>query len=176
MRASPAPRAAGRCTFGGSRRSPARWARRRPRPAGAAAPDSAEPYVQAERLFFREPLHQLTADWTTYRSHRWPASSNPHLLVSRKSAVDPDHPAVSIGALSGALPRGLTLSGLRQDRILNEPAESADPLKLMRLFGIIEQTATRYVTAAHPERTAELPKWPTWFSPGGWRASRSAGG
>ncbi|GAA2346092.1 hypothetical protein [Streptomyces violaceusniger] len=56
------------------------------------------------------------------------------------------------------VPRGLTLSGLRQDRILDEAAESADPLRLMRLFGITEQTAMRYVTAAHPERTAKLPK------------------
>ncbi|MFF7987834.1 hypothetical protein ACFZDK_53915 [Streptomyces sp. NPDC007901] len=109
-------------------------------------------------LYLEGLTHQLAADWTTYRHHRWPASSNPHLLVGQKSAVDPDHPAVSIGTLSGALPRGLTLSGLRQDRILNEAAESADPLRLMRLFGITEQTAMRYVTAAHPERTAKLPK------------------
>ncbi|MGW0537416.1 hypothetical protein [Streptomyces sp. NPDC003032] len=120
--------------------------------------------------------HQLPADWTTYRHHRSPTSSNPHLLVSQKGAVDPDHPAVSIGTLSGVLPRGLTLSGLRQDRILNEAAESADPLTLMRLFGITEQTAMRYVTAAHSERTAKLPRKPAWFSPGGLRASRSVGG
>ncbi|MGW3954689.1 hypothetical protein ACWEKM_28000 [Streptomyces sp. NPDC004752] len=108
-------------------------------------------------LYLEELTHQLAADWTTYRYQRWPASANPHLLVSQKTAVDPDHPTVSIGLLSGALPRGLTLSGLRQDRILNEASESADPLRLMRLFGITEQTAMRYVTAAHPERTAKLP-------------------
>ncbi|PIM66855.1 hypothetical protein CTU88_40495 [Streptomyces sp. JV178] len=60
--------------------------------------------------------------------------------------------------LRAALPKGLTLAGLRQDRILNEALECADPLKLMRLFGITEQTAMRYVTAAHPERTAKLPR------------------
>lgn len=109
-------------------------------------------------LYLDELTHQLAADWTTYRHQRWPASSNPHLLVSQKSAVDPDHPAVSMGTLSGALPRGLTLSGLRQDRILNEAAETADPLRLMRLFGITEQTAMRYVGAAHPERTSKLPR------------------
>lgn len=58
----------------------------------------------------------------------------------------------------GALPRGLTLSGLRQDRIFNEAAESADPLRLMRLFGVTEQTAMRYVSAARPERTAKMPR------------------
>ncbi|MGW7195638.1 hypothetical protein [Streptomyces chryseus] len=44
------------------------------------------------------------------------------------------------------------LSQLDQaDRILNEGAEGADPLRLMRLFGITEQSAMRYITAAHPE-------------------------
>ncbi|MFE7036082.1 hypothetical protein ACFU9Y_37855 [Streptomyces sp. NPDC057621] len=110
-------------------------------------------------LYLEELTHQLAADWTAYRHRRWPASSNPHLLVSQKTAVDPDHPAVSMGTLQGALPRGLTLSGLRQDRrILDEAAQNADPLRLMRLFGITEKTAMHYVTAAHPERTAKLPR------------------
>ncbi|MFG2357483.1 hypothetical protein [Streptomyces sp. NPDC048521] len=108
--------------------------------------------------FYLEVLtHQLAADWTTYRHRCRPASCNPHLLVSQKSAVDPDHPAVSVGTLSGALPRGPTLSGLRQDRILNEAAESADPLRLMRLFGVTEQTAMRYVTAATPNAPPSCP-------------------
>ncbi|UFQ99736.1 hypothetical protein KBP30_41510 [Streptomyces sp. Go40/10] len=109
-------------------------------------------------LYLEELSHQLASDWTTYRHLRWPASANPHLLVSQKTAVDADHPAVSIGTLRAALPKGLTLDGLRQDRILNEAFESADPLKLIRLFGITEQTALRYVSAAHPERTTKLPK------------------
>ncbi|MFC8593809.1 hypothetical protein [Streptomyces atroolivaceus] len=109
-------------------------------------------------LYLEELTHQLAADWTAYRHHRWPVSSDPHLLVTQKTAVDPDHPTVSRGTLSGSLPRGLTLSGLRQDRILNEAAENADPLRLMRLFGITEKTAMHYVTAAHPERTAKLPR------------------
>jgi hypothetical protein len=109
-------------------------------------------------LYPEELTHQLAADWTAYRHQRWPASANPHLLVSQKTAVDPDHPAGSIGLLSGALPRGPTLSALRQDRILNESAESADPLRLMRLFGITEQTAVHYVDVAHPGRIAKLPR------------------
>ncbi|EMF23369.1 hypothetical protein H114_29136 [Streptomyces gancidicus BKS 13-15] len=56
------------------------------------------------------------------------------------------------------LPKGVTLESLRQDRILNEALETADPLKLMRLFGITERTAMRYIKAAHPERTAKLPR------------------
>ncbi|MFH8404780.1 hypothetical protein ACH4FX_08375 [Streptomyces sp. NPDC018019] len=82
----------------------------------------------------------------------------PRLLVSQRSAVNPDHPAISIRPLSGVLSRRLPLIGLRRYRVLNEAAESADPLRLMRLFGMIEQTAMRYVATAHPERTSKLPR------------------
>ncbi|MEU3065215.1 hypothetical protein [Streptomyces subrutilus] len=96
-----------------------------------------------------------------------PGGSGSFDPVSPRSAVDPDYPAVSIGILRGALPRGLAPSGRRQDRILNEAAVKADPLTLMRLFGITEKTAVHYATAAHPERTSKPP-------PGGWwRGGRS---
>ena len=101
---------------------------------------------------------QLITDWLNYRHERWPASTNPHLLVSQKTALDPDHPAISLGTLRANLPTGVTLDGLRQDRILNEALETTDPLRLMRLFGISDQTAMRYVGAAHPERTSKLPR------------------
>ncbi|MER5227963.1 hypothetical protein ABT032_48085 [Streptomyces flaveus] len=48
-------------------------------------------------------------------------------------------------------PRQLPLDRLRQDRILDEAFATGDPLKLMRLFGITEQTAMRYVGTAYPE-------------------------
>jgi hypothetical protein len=52
---------------------------------------------------------------------------------------------------------GLQPSGLRQDRILDEARETADPLHLMRVFGISATTAMKYVHAAHPERRSTLP-------------------
>ncbi|AKH86155.1 hypothetical protein AA958_32480 [Streptomyces sp. CNQ-509] len=55
-------------------------------------------------------------------------------------------------------PTVLTMQTLRQDRIRDEALEVDDPLHLMRLFGISSQTAMRYLTAAHPERTAKLPR------------------
>ena len=109
-------------------------------------------------LYLEEFTHRLAMEWLTYRHRRWPASANPYLLVNQRSALDPDHPTVSIGLLRLALPPGLTLDGLRQDRILNEALENAAPLKLIRLFGITEQTAMHYVGVAHPERTAKLPR------------------
>lgn len=102
---------------------------------------------------------RAASEWLTYRHRRWPASTNPHLLVSQRTALDPDHPPVSMTTLHRALPKGVPLDGLRQDRILNEAFETGDPLKLMRLFGITEKTAMHYAGAAHPERTAKLPRW-----------------
>ncbi|MDX3234478.1 hypothetical protein PV392_01995 [Streptomyces sp. ME03-5709C] len=42
--------------------------------------------------------------------------------------------------------------------MLNEAFATGAPLKLMRLFGITEQTAMRYVGAACPEGTAKVPR------------------
>ncbi|MET8623843.1 hypothetical protein ABZW30_08815 [Kitasatospora sp. NPDC004669] len=109
-------------------------------------------------LYLEELTHRLAADWLTYRHRRWPASLNPHLLVSQKTALDPDLPAVNRNSLRIGLPDGLTLEKLRQDRILDEAFATGDPLKLMRLFGITDVTAMRYVGAAYPERTAKLPR------------------
>ncbi|MEV5011745.1 hypothetical protein ACFY2M_39995 [Streptomyces sp. NPDC001276] len=114
--------------------------------------------VLIDDVHLLEFTHQQAAEWLAYRHRRWPASTNPYLLVSQKTALDPDQPAISIGTLRGVLPRGVTLDGLRQDRILDEAFASADPLRLMRLFGVTERTAMRYVGTAHPERSAKLPR------------------
>jgi len=117
--------------------------------------------LRRHTVFLEELTHTLASRWLTCRHSRWPASANPHLLVTQRTALDPDGPpvstAVSTGSLRLALPAGITLQQLRQDRILDEAASTADPLHLIRLFGINEATAMRYVAAAHPERTAELP-------------------
>ncbi|MCX5254854.1 hypothetical protein OOK27_11825 [Streptomyces canus] len=44
----------------------------------------------AEEL--EELTHRLAADWLAYRHQRWPASVNPHLLVSQKTALDTTRP------------------------------------------------------------------------------------
>ncbi|GIE89594.1 hypothetical protein [Actinoplanes regularis] len=36
--------------------------------------------------------------------------------------------------------------------------QTADPIHLMRLFGICDSTALKYVFAAHPERQWEAPR------------------
>jgi hypothetical protein len=55
-------------------------------------------------------------------------------------------------------PLNVTPSALRQDRILDEARHTADPVHLMRVFGISVRTAIDYVYAAHPERRSTIPR------------------
>lgn len=110
---------------------------------------------QRHTLYLEETTHQLAAERLTERHRRWPTCTNPHLLISSHTAFDPEHPFISIEVFKRTFrPLAMTMSQLRQDRILHEAHETADPLRLMRLFGISDGTAMRYIAAAHPEKTA----------------------
>lgn len=52
----------------------------------------------------------------------------------------------------------VTPSQLRIDRILDEARHSADPIHFIRVFGISESTAMRYIYTTHPERRSTLPR------------------
>ncbi|MDX3537370.1 site-specific integrase [Streptomyces sp. MB09-01] len=82
-----------------------------------------------------------------------PDSSNPHFFVTRNTAVDDSGPPISAGVVQLLFQRvGLPASRLRVDRIVDEARHSADPVRLMELFGLSNLSATRYVLSAHPER------------------------
>ncbi|NUK82176.1 hypothetical protein HRW23_33410 [Streptomyces lunaelactis] len=110
------------------------------------------------RTIYLETLTtELLTQWLRMRQQTWPACSNPHLLVSSQTALDPSGPPVSKMLLSTAFDRtGLTARALWQDRVLNEARHSADPVHLMRLFAISDSTAMKYVHAAHPEKTGRV--------------------
>ncbi|MGI5243377.1 hypothetical protein [Dactylosporangium sp. CA-139066] len=98
------------------------------------------------------PLDELTyaalTGWLNYRSRRWPNTANPHLLISKESALrlgPVTHPWIN------RILRGLpaTLERLRVDRQLDEAITSGgDPLHLAAVFGIADTTAIRYANAA----------------------------
>jgi site-specific recombinase XerD len=105
-------------------------------------------------------LDELTMDlataWITERVERWPDCSNPYLIVSRQTAVDDLHPLASAEVLKTPFERaGISAGKLRQDRLFDEARETADPIRLIRVFGVCSATATRYVAAAHPEKKAD---------------------
>lgn len=92
--------------------------------------------------------HRVLTDWLDYRRTRWPNTANPHLLLSRESALrlgpvsDP-----WLNRILRGLPAGL--ERLRVDRYLDEAITSgADPLQVAEVFGVCESTAVRYADAA----------------------------
>ncbi|WP_406278433.1 hypothetical protein [Streptomyces sp. NBC_00191] len=110
------------------------------------------------RTIYLETLTtELLTQWLRMRQQTWPACSNPHLLVSSQTALDPSGPPVSKMLLATAFDRiGITARALWQDRVLNEARHSADPVHLMRLFAISDSTAMKYVHAAHPEKAGRV--------------------
>ncbi|MEU9438945.1 hypothetical protein [Streptomyces sp. NPDC048252] len=95
----------------------------------------------------------LLDDWLQTRHRQWPASPNPHLLVTTHSAHHPALPPVSYCALRRAFDQtGITPRQMWSDRVLDEARHTADPVHLVHLFGIHPGTAVRYVHAAHPDK------------------------
>jgi len=106
-----------------------------------------------------ELTHRLALAWLRERHRRWPVTANPHLLVSQQTADMEAHPPISSMVVNGVFwPLGVGPSALRQDRILDEARHTADPVHLMRTFGISVRTAMDYVYAAHPERRSTIPR------------------
>lgn len=92
--------------------------------------------------------HQVIRSWLDHRSTLWPHTSNPHLIISRQTAMKTT--PVTSSWLNRPV-RGLaaTIERLRQDRQLDEAlASGADPLHLTAVFGVAPTTAVRYATAA----------------------------
>ena len=97
------------------------------------------------------PVRTRLTAWLNQRNRRWPASANPHLLVSRRTAPR----LVPVGH---SFPwKGITLrpQALREDRILHEiHATGGDIRRVCDLFGLSVEGATRYLkTIEHPDLT-----------------------
>ncbi|MCX5238925.1 hypothetical protein OG824_27355 [Streptomyces prunicolor] len=102
-------------------------------------------------------LDRLTATlithWLTERCDRWPTSPNQHLIISSWSAQHPASPPLSYTALRAPFERiGLKPREVWADRVLDEARQTADPVQLVRLFGLHPNTAVKYVHAAHPDK------------------------
>jgi hypothetical protein len=98
------------------------------------------------------PLDEFTASavsgYLAFRNYRWPATTNPYLLVTRKTA----HTGQPVSEFwMTRLFRGLpvTAEQLRDDRIVEEALSGrADPLHLAAVFGFEPRTGLRYAQAA----------------------------
>ncbi|MFD5143099.1 hypothetical protein [Streptomyces sp. NPDC058401] len=96
---------------------------------------------------------ELAADWLHERRRTWPKAPNPHLFITSHSAHHPALIPLSYLGLRAAFDQiGMTPRQLWSDRVLDEARVSADPVHLIRLFGIHPSTAMKYVAAAHPDK------------------------
>ncbi|WP_084965972.1 site-specific integrase [Thermoactinospora rubra] len=97
-------------------------------------------------------LDDLTAalidKYLIYRRDRWPHTANRHLLLTSQTAHD--QRPVSTGWLGDQFEgAGATINQIRIDRQLEEALSyGPDPLHLVAVFGISENTAIRYAEAA----------------------------
>jgi hypothetical protein len=109
-------------------------------------------------VYLDELTLELLTDWLRERYERWPYSTNPHLFVTQVTAIDPEGPPVAKYGVQPIFTQlGLQPQKLRIDRILDEAHETADPVHLIRVFGIAPDTAMKYVKAAHPHRFIKDP-------------------
>ncbi|MFF3337027.1 hypothetical protein ACFYWX_47360 [Streptomyces sp. NPDC002888] len=107
-------------------------------------------------IYLDEFTLKLATAWALERRRRWPDSSNPHLFITRNTAVDDSGPPISDGVVNLVFRRiGVTAGALRVDRIFDEARHSADPVRLMRLFGLSNLSATLYVLTAHPDKRVD---------------------
>jgi len=96
---------------------------------------------------------RLVADWLRERRTRWPQATNPHLLITAQTYRHPTSPQISYTGMRSAFDQiGLLPRQLWTDRVLDEARETADPICLVRLFGIHPSVAVKYVQAAHPDK------------------------
>jgi hypothetical protein len=98
------------------------------------------------------PLSCRNARW---RAPEWPSSEPLLTAVPRPFWCAS---GTASGLLALAVERDLFVPK-QQDRFLDEARETADPVRLMCLFGISSHIAIRYARAADPEHfTVTLPR------------------
>jgi site-specific recombinase XerC len=110
-------------------------------------------------VYLDELSRTLMTGWLRERHHCWPLTGNTHVLVTSQTAADPAGQPIALTVIDAIFAGlGLTPSKVRQDRILDEARHTADPVHLMRVFGLTAKPAMRYVQAAHPERRSTVPR------------------
>jgi integrase len=98
------------------------------------------------------PLDDLTRrlilQWLGHRREHWPRTSSPYLIINNQAAMT-TRPVSENWLTSSFRGLGVTLEQLRVDRQLDEALTAGpDPLHLAAVFGIGDETAIRYASAA----------------------------
>jgi hypothetical protein len=111
-------------------------------------------------ILLASPVRARLAGYLDHRQHTWPHTSNPHLFITRQTALR-EGPASDRWI---RLKLGMTVQAIREDRILYEAmATGGDERRLGDLFGLSVNGAIRYTAVIDHSGFAELktPKWLT---------------
>jgi integrase len=99
--------------------------------------------------------------WLGHRRATWPHSPNPHVLISRRTALGTG-PACHEFVRFSLGDSGFSIDQIRADRILHEALTAGpDPLHLSLVFNLDHATALRYTTVAEQILSDELEQQPT---------------
>ena len=99
--------------------------------------------------------------WLSHRHAAWPHSPNPHVLISRRTALGTG-PVCHEFVRFSLGDSGFSIDQIHADRILHEALTAGpDPLHLSLVFNLDHATALRYTTVAEQVLGDELEQQPT---------------
>lgn len=106
-------------------------------------------HVDQRIIPLAHPVRERLSAWLAYREKRWPKTLNPHLFISRRTALDCS--PVGIWWINTSM--GMTVQQVREDRILHElHANGGDIRRLCDMFGLSIPGAARYsAVLTHPD-------------------------
>jgi integrase len=108
-------------------------------------------HLHRRAIVLADPVRERLTAWLDHRNRRWPQTANPHLFLNQRTdgRIDP----VGYRWVRLTLGPGLSVSAIREDRILNEAhATGGDARRIADLFGLSIQAGTRYTaTVDHPD-------------------------
>ena len=88
-----------------------------------------------------QPVRDRLSLWLAYRERCWPSTRNPHVFISRRTALD----SAPVGVQWITASMGMTAQQAREDRILHElHASCGDLRRICDMFGLSIAGASRY--------------------------------
>jgi len=95
-----------------------------------------------------QPVRDRLSAWLAYREQCWTSTRNPHVFISRRTALD----SAPVGVQWITTSMGMTAQQAREDRILHElHASGGDLRRICDMFGLSIAGASCYSTVlAHP--------------------------
>ena len=105
--------------------------------------------------------HRAMRAWLGDRRATWPHSPNPHVLISKRTALGTG-PVCHEFVRFSLGDSGFSIDQIRADRILHEALTAGpDPLHLSLVFNLDHSTALRYATVAEHLLSDEPGQQPT---------------